>query len=191
MNDNNSARDLLHAVEFAAHKHRDQRRKDVNASPYINHPIQVAEVIVRIGGVDDLATLMAAILHDTIEDTEATADDLEEAFGPEIRDLVLEVTDDMSLPKTERKRRQQEHAPHLSDKAKLIKLGDKICNVRDVGQSPPKDWDDERRATYLRFAAGVVAGCRGSNERLERHFDECLAATAGALGIAAHQLHKA
>ncbi len=177
------ARDLLQAVEFAAHKHRDQRRKDVDASPYINHPIQVAEMIVRVGGVDDLAMLMAAVLHDTVEDTEATPEELEDTFGPEVRDLVMEVTDDKALPKAERKRRQKEHAPHLSDRAKQIKLADKICNVRDIGQSPPADWNTERREQYLQFAKGVVDGCRGANARLERYFDECLAASATALDV--------
>lgn len=178
-----TARDLLQAVEFAAHKHRDQRRKDIDASPYINHPIQVAEMIVRVGGVDDTATLMAAILHDTVEDTEATAEEIEEVFGPEVRDLVMEVTDDKSLPKPERKRLQMEHAPHMSERARLIKLADKTCNVRDIGRSPPADWDAERRAEYLAWAKSVVDGCRGTNAALERYFDECLAASADALGI--------
>lgn len=177
------ARDLLQAVEFAAHKHRDQRRKDVDASPYINHPIQVAEMIVRVGGVDDTATLMAAILHDTVEDTEATAEEVEDVFGPEVRDLVMEVTDDKSLPKAERKRLQQEHAPHMSERARLIKLADKTCNVRDIGQSPPTDWDTDRREQYLVWAKSVVDACRGTNANLERYFDECLTASADALGV--------
>lgn len=108
------ARDTLQAVEFATRKHRDQRRKDVETSPYINYPI------ARVGGVDDIAVLMAAVLHDTVEDTETNFVELEEIFGPEARDLVAEVTDDKTLPKLERKRRQKEHAPHLSDRAKLI-----------------------------------------------------------------------
>lgn len=179
------ARDMLQAVEFAAHKHRSQQRKDREASPYINHPIQVAELIVRVGGIDDLAALMAAILHDTVEDTQTTFTELEEVFGPEIRDLVAEVTDDKTLPKQERKQRQKEHAPHLSDRAKLIKIADKTCNVRDVGHSPPADWDLSRRREYLEWANEVVAGCRGVNPALERYFDECLAASAHALGVSA------
>lgn len=179
----NVARDILQAVEFAAHKHRDQKRRDREASPYINHPIQVAELIARVGGVTDLAVLMAAVLHDTVEDTETTFVELEEVFGPEVRDLVAEVTDDKTLPKLERKRLQKEHAPHLSDRAKLIKIADKTCNVRDVGHSPPEDWDLTRRAEYLEWASEVVAGCRGVNPALERYFDECLAASALALGV--------
>ncbi len=179
----NIARDILQAIEFAARKHRDQRRKDVESSPYINHPIQVAELIARVGGVQDVAVLLAAVLHDTVEDTATTFEELEESFGPEVRDLVAEVTDDKSLAKLERKRRQKEHAPHLSERAKLIKIADKTCNVRDVGHSPPADWDLTRRTEYLEWAKDVVAGCRGANTPLERYFDECLAASAHALGV--------
>jgi len=177
----NIARDVLQAVEFAAHKHRDQRRRGVEASPYINHPIQVAELLSRVGEVDDLATLIAAVLHDTVEDTETTLYDLEDAFGSEIRHLVDEVTDDTSLPKAERKRRQIEHAPQLTDRAKLIKIADKTCNVRDVGHDPPDDWSEARRVDYLDWAEKVVAGCRGINEKLDSYFDECLAASKEAL----------
>jgi len=177
------ARDLLKAVEFTAEKHRDQKRKNVEASPYINHPIQVAEMISTVGGIDDLAVLMAAILHDTVEDTETTFDEIDNAFGPEVRDLVAEVTDDTTLDKAERKRLQIEHTAHMSDRAKLIKLADKTCNVRDVAQSPPKDWDMARRVGYLEWASRVVDGCRGTNAAMERYFDETLARARKALKI--------
>lgn len=111
---------LLRAVEFSAEKHRDQRRKGVDASPYINHPIEVAAMLANVAGVCDIAILVAAVLHDTIEDTHTSPEELEASFGPEIRLLVQEVTDDKSLPKTERKRLQVAHAPHLSPSAKLI-----------------------------------------------------------------------
>jgi len=165
---------LLLAARFSAHRHRDQRRKDEDASPYINHPIEVAELIANVGGVSDLPTLLAAILHDTVEDTSTTPSELEEIFGLEIRVLVEEVTDDKSLPKEERKRLQIEHAPRLSKRAQQIKIADKICNVRDVTYSPPPNWSLERRREYLRWAEKVVAGCRGSNTNLERRFDEVL-----------------
>lgn len=126
---------------------------------------------------------MAAVLHDTVEDTETTFEELEETFGREVRDLVAEVTDDKRLSKAERKRQQQSHAPHSSDRAKLIKIADKTCNVRDVGRTPPTDWDLTRRKEYLEWSRAVVAGCRGANPALERHFDECLAASADALGV--------
>ena len=175
------AQSLLKALEFAAEKHRDQRRKGVEASPYINHPIQVAEVLATFGQIDDLTTLLAAILHDTIEDTDTTKADLEDLFGRDVAEVVSEVTDDKTLPKQERKRLQVEHTPHLSDKAKQIKIADKTCNVRDIGSKPPADWDDVRRKEYFDWAEAVVAGCRGVNQELEEYFDECVADSKEAL----------
>src|SRR5205085_7216934 len=166
---------LLKALHFAAHKHREQRRKDVEASPYINHPIEVAELLARVGGVTDLVTLQGAILHDTIEDTQTTGAELEAAFGAEVRRVVEEVTDDKRLPKAERKRLQIEHAPHLSARARQIKLADKIANVRGVTQTPPADWPLERRQEYLNWTEQVVAGCRGCNAALEDFYDRVLA----------------
>ncbi len=179
----NVGRDLLQAVEFAADRHRDQRRKNVEASPYINHPIQVAELIARIGEVDDLAVLMAAVLHDTVEDTETELDELEIVFGADVSELVAEVTDDKSLPKAERKKEQIKHTATMTDRAKLIKLADKSCNVRDVAQSPPEDWDMNRRKEYLDWASEVIAGCCGTNPRLERYFDETIQRAGEALGL--------
>ena len=165
---------LLKAICFAAHKHRDQRRKDEDASPYINHPIEVAEILARVGEVGDLATLLAAVLHDTVEDTATTPSELEQAFGRDVRQLVEEMTDDKSLPKDVRKQLQIEHAPGLSSRAKQIKIADKICNIHDVTHTPPPKWSLERRREYLQWAARVVEGCRGSNASLESHFDEKL-----------------
>ena len=164
---------LLAAVSFAAKKHRDQRRKDVDASPYINHPLAVAETLTNVGDVTDLNVLIAALLHDTLEDTETTPEELE-VFGPAVRKLVMDVTDDKETPKEERKQQQIEHAPELSHEAKIIKLGDKIYNVRDVIVNPPTRWSVDRRREYLSWAGQVVAGCRGSNPALEAHFDELL-----------------
>jgi guanosine-3',5'-bis(diphosphate) 3'-pyrophosphohydrolase len=161
--------ELLRAVRFAAEKHRYQMRKGADRSPYINHSIAVAETLATTGGVSDLAVLQAAVLHDTIEDTQTTAEELEEVFGAEVRDLVVELTDDKELPKAERKRMQIEHAPHLSDRAKMLKLADKICNVRDVTHSPP-DWPLERRIEYLDWAEQVANGCHGANANLEYCF---------------------
>ncbi len=165
---------LLDALRFAADKHRDQRRKDRQASPYINHPIEVASVLAMVGGVRDAATLAAAALHDTIEDTRTTADELETRFGREVRHLVEELTDDKRLPKEERKRLQIVHAAGASHRAKLIKLADKICNVRDVTHQPPAGWSDERRREYLDWTEQVVQGCRGASAALERLYDKVL-----------------
>ena len=145
----NDARSLLKALRFAADKHRDHRRKDSAASPYINHPIDVADLVARLAPDADLATLQAAVLHDTLEDTETTATELEHEFGAEVRAIVEEVTDDKSLAKQSRKDAQVEHAPGLSRRAKLVKIADKIANVRDVAHAPPKEWDRERREQYL------------------------------------------
>lgn len=163
---------VLKALAFAAHKHRDQRRKDPEASPYINHPIALANVLVNEGGIVDLETLCAALLHDTIEDTETTEDELAEEFGVTISSLVMEVTDDKSLPKADRKYLQIEHAPHLSGKAKALKLADKICNLRDVAACPPTEWSLDRRQAYFDWAKDVIDGVRGDYSLLEKVFDE-------------------
>jgi guanosine-3',5'-bis(diphosphate) 3'-pyrophosphohydrolase len=159
------------AVAFAAEKHRNQRRKDAEASPYINHPITLANVLANEGGVDDATVLCAAVLHDTIEDTETTADELRTLFGPKVASVVIEVTDDKSLEKSLRKQRQVEHAPHISTEAKLVKLADKISNLRDILASPPADWSAERKQAYFEWAARVVAGLRGVHPELETVFD--------------------
>jgi len=172
---------LLKASTFAARKHRNQRRKDADASPYINHPLEVADVLARIGGVDDATVLQAALLHDTVEDTETMPEELEREFGAAVRKLVEEVTDDKNLEKDERKRRQVTHASRLSPRAKLIKLADKICNVRDVMYAPPKTWDQIRRVEYLKWARKVVDGCRGTNPALEGQFHALLREAEGML----------
>jgi guanosine-3',5'-bis(diphosphate) 3'-pyrophosphohydrolase len=176
---------LLTALCFAARKHRNQRRKDSDATPYINHPIAVTDVLVRIGKVTDLATLQAGILHDTIEDTQTTAEELHERFGQAVRLLVQEVTDDKSLPKQERKRLQIEHAPHLSTAAKQIKIADKICNLDDITSTQPVDWPLQRKRDYLDWAEKVVTGCRGCNRHLEERFDMVLEEKRDSLGQAA------
>ena len=163
------------AVAFAADKHRNQRRKDAEASPYINHPIALANVLANEGGVEDVTVLCAAVLHDTIEDTETTSEELQAIFGPKVASVVMEVTDDKSLEKSLRKQRQVEHAPHISKEAKLVKLADKISNLRDIIASPPADWSAERKQAYFEWAAKVVAGVRGVHPGLESVFDGLLA----------------
>jgi guanosine-3',5'-bis(diphosphate) 3'-pyrophosphohydrolase len=167
----NSTARLVSALAFAAHKHRNQRRKDVEASPYINHPIALAQVLAVEGAVKDADVLVAAILHDTVEDTRTTAAELKRKFGGKIAGIVMEVTDDKRLRKYVRKRLQIEHAPHLSKAAKLVKLADKICNLRDVADRPPKKWRIARRRIYFEWARSVVGGLRGAHPVLERIFD--------------------
>ena len=166
---------LLKAIAFAADKHSRQRRKDAEASPYINHPIAVATVLAAEGEVSDEVTLLAAALHDTVEDTQTTFVELEEHFGPEVTGLVRELTDDKSLDKMERKRLQIEHAAQASSRAKQLKIADKICNIRDITVSPPADWSLERRRKYLTWSEEVVAGCRHVNSKLDQAFDQAIA----------------
>ena len=162
---------FLDVLAFSAFKHRTQRRKDRHASAYINHPIALARVLHNEGGISDAATLCAAMLHDTVEDTETTRIELARVFGKEIADVVMEVTDNKRLRKHTRKRLQIEHAPHLSRRAKLVKLADKICNLRDLREHPPVGWSRARKREYFDWAKRVVDGLRGVHPRLERAFD--------------------
>lgn len=162
---------LVDALGFAAHKHRDQRRKDQVASPYINHPIALMRVLSVEAGIHDPVVLITAILHDTVEDTATSPEELDARFGPEIRDLVMEVTDDKRLSREERKARQIRRAGSASERARLVKLADKICNLRDLADSPPHAWDLERRRAYFDWAAAVVDQLRGTHAELERIFD--------------------
>jgi guanosine-3',5'-bis(diphosphate) 3'-pyrophosphohydrolase len=164
---------LLQALKFAAEKHRDQRRKGKHQPPYINHPIEVCEQLIRVGKVTDLNILLAAILHDTVEDTNTTPEEIEQMFGAKVREIVEEVTDDKSLPKAARKEKQVEHAPHLSVEAKQIKFSDKISNIREIGNDPPSDWSKQRKLDYFAWGERVInAGLRGANVDLEKLFDE-------------------
>lgn len=166
---------ILRAASFAARKHRDQRRKDADASPYINHPLELARVLAEVGGVTDPATLCAALLHDTIEDTATTQQELAGEFGAEIAAIVAEVTDDKNVVKAERKRLQVEHAATISDKAKRVKLADKICNLTDVATAPPVKWTLERRREYFDWAKSVIDRLRGVDAVLEAAFDRTYA----------------
>lgn len=165
---------FIKAVAFAAEKHRNQRRRDANASPYINHPIALTNVLANEGEIENTAVLCAAVLHDTIEDTETTVEELESQFGRHVTSIVLEVTDDKSLEKHVRKQLQIEHAVHITEEAKLVKLADKICNLRDIIASPPAGWSVERKLEYFHWAALVVDGLRGINPKLEAVFDGLL-----------------
>lgn len=169
---NTNHQKILTAAGFAARKHSTQRRKDVETSPYINHPLAVAEILASVGCVEDTDVLCAALLHDTVEDTETTLEELEQEFGSTVARIVAEVTDDKSLPKSERKRRQVEKASQVSREAKLVKLADKISNLRDIAATPPVGWDLSRKQEYFDWAKAVVDLIRGTNSNLEAAFDE-------------------
>jgi guanosine-3',5'-bis(diphosphate) 3'-pyrophosphohydrolase len=163
---------ITKATQFAADKHRGQTRKDAAGTPYINHPIAVAHLLSDFAGVDDIKVIAAALLHDTVEDTDTTVDDIEEEFGREVRDIVIEVTDDKSLPSARRKQLQIEHAAGLSHGARLVKLADKICNLQDIISRPPVTWSLERKREYFEWARAVIDQLRGTNAKLETLFDE-------------------
>ena len=173
---------LRRASGFAAWKHKGQMRKGEGEIPYIHHPIEVTAILAEIGGVTDIDVLQAGLLHDTIEDTETHRDELETHFGSRVCAIVLEVTDDKSLAKADRKAMQVEHAPQLSNDAQSLKLADKISNVYDVAFCKPVDWALERQLEYFDWASRVVAGLRGCNAALEAEFDRQLAESRGVVG---------
>lgn len=178
----NNLKTLTQAISFAARKHTKQTRKGADNQPYINHPLEVLNLLTNVGNVKDFDVLIAAVLHDTIEDTNTTEAEIQELFGANVRKMVMELTDDKTLPKAERKRLQIEHAPHISKGAQAIKLCDKISNISDVLKNPPDGWSDERRSEYVKWGESVVDGLRGANANLEKHFDE-LVEKARAQGI--------
>lgn len=163
---------ITRALDFAARKHVDHRRKGLAAEPYINHLAEVALLLAEATGGKDTELVMAGLLHDCIEDQGVTFEELAELFGADVAGLVAEVTDDKSLEKAERKRLQIAHAPHQSQRAKLLKIADKTSNLLSMKTSPPKHWDEQRRRDYFEWAYAVVAGCRGVSAFLEARFDE-------------------
>ena len=168
-----SAARILKAAQFAAEKHKNQCRKDAEASPYINHPLALASVLATEGGIYDRDVICAALLHDIIEDTDTTADELRSKFGDKVTNIVLELTDDKNLKISAREEERVRRTPHISPQAKLVKLADKICNMRDILASPLTDWSIERKRAYFESAARMVAGLRGTHAGLEAVFD-CL-----------------
>ncbi|MCG8410724.1 MAG: HD domain-containing protein [Bacteroidales bacterium] len=167
---------LLKALVFAAERHKDQTRKGKSNIPYINHPIEVAHVLSSFGETEyDL--LIAAFLHDVIEDTvkndiekENLKNDIRKQFGSNVLEIVLEVSDNKSLSYKERKKLQVINTPNLSDSAKKIKIADKICNILDIKNRPPEKWSNQRKLEYLKWAKSVVNGAVGLNKKLDQYF---------------------
>lgn len=162
---------LLSTLNFAALKHINQRRKNSEKSPYINHPISVANRISQCGKIDNVEILQAAILHDTVEDTNTSFEELEQLFGSSVTNIVREVTDDKKLPKIERKKLQIEHAKVASYGAKIVKLSDKLDNLSDLAKNPPVSWNSDEIIGYFCWCYLVVENLRGTNEYLERELD--------------------
>ncbi|MEO1093533.1 MAG: HD domain-containing protein [Cyanobacteria bacterium J06638_28] len=172
---------VLKALQFAAHKHRHQRRKDSDSTPYINHPISLLHLLHNEAAITDAVVLAGALLHDTVEDTDTLLTEIEHVFGDDVAAVVAQVTDDKSLPKEVRKQLQIDHAASLCDRAKLVKLADKTCNLRDLAQSPPVGWSVERLNHYREWCRQVVDPLRGTHATLETLFDQAYA-EAHALG---------
>ena len=170
---------LMRAASYAAQKHRSHRRKGADADPYINHPLQVAAFLAEVGGITDVDILTAALLHDVVEDTDTTPEEIEELFGSRVRGFVMELTDDKSLSKAERKSKQVEHAPYLSNEAKQIKIADKYSNISDIVENPPHNWTEQRKAEYIKWGNEVFSGLRGVNENLDKAFEELISKANG------------
>ncbi|KAL8591850.1 Guanosine-3',5'-bis(diphosphate) 3'-pyrophosphohydrolase MESH1 [Nucella lapillus] len=171
MTESSIVSEVIRCTHFSAVKHKDQRRKDPEQTPYINHPIGVANILTEEAGITDIQVIQAALLHDTVEDTDTSFDELVKEFGQQVADVVMEVTDDKNLPSQVRKRLQIEHAPHISHKAKLVKLADKLYNLRDLSRTTPRGWSQKRCLEYFEWAYKVVAGLRGTNAKLEELLD--------------------
>ncbi|KAK4008300.1 guanosine-3',5'-bis(diphosphate) 3'-pyrophosphohydrolase MESH1 [Daphnia magna] len=167
---------LIECVDFAAIKHRNQRRKDSDSTPYINHPIGVARILTHEAGIQDIVILQAALLHDTVEDTDTTFEELEKKFGKAVTKVVREVTDDKSLPSEERKRLQIVHAPTSSPEAKAVKLADKLYNLRDLCKGTPRGWSSKRCEEYFKWSKKVVDGLRGTCPIIESELDKIFTA---------------
>src|SRR5262249_7579571 len=141
---------------FAAQKHAGQKRKGDAGEPYINHLLEVAGLVAGALTAPDTNLITAALLHDAVEDVGVTRQEIADRFGDDVASLVAEVTDDKSLPKAERKRLQIENAPHKSMRAQVIKVADKISNLRALLYTPPENWTFERRRAYFHWAKSVV-----------------------------------
>lgn len=181
---------MFDALNFAALRHRSQRRKGREGAPYVNHLIEVAHVLTR-HGVEDPITLCAAILHDSVEDAEVTAEELVQRFGGEVTSIVLELTDAPDVPRWTTRVAQIETAPNLSERAQDIRVADKISNLRGVLTSPPSGWSIERKLAYYAWAEQVVEGCVRSRDSLRHTFREVHASGRAALELqAAHGLRR-
>jgi len=162
---------VLKAAETAARWHADQKSKGTSGAPYITHLLEVALLVAEATSAKDPNLILAALLHDAIEDQDIDRDEIARRFGKDVAALVAEVTDDKSLPSKERKRLQVEQAPRKSRRAKVLKLADKVSNVRSIVNDPP-DWPARRRLAYVQWGREVVAGLRGTSAQLEGLFDE-------------------
>jgi (p)ppGpp synthase/HD superfamily hydrolase len=165
---------LLRAAVFAARVHATHRRKGASADPYVNHVLEVAQILAEHGAPED--AVLAGLLHDTVEDSDQDPDPITHErlvaeFGETVAAIVAEATDDKSLPKETRKALQVRQAPKKSDAAKMLKLADKISNLRAVAANPPANWEHARRVEYVGWAGRVAVGLKGVNPALDALFE--------------------
>uniref|UniRef100_A0A8R1XYA5 Guanosine-3',5'-bis(diphosphate) 3'-pyrophosphohydrolase MESH1 n=1 Tax=Onchocerca volvulus TaxID=6282 RepID=A0A8R1XYA5_ONCVO len=165
---------IIKAVDLAARRHRKQRRKDATQTPYVNHPIGVAYILTNEGQITDTATVIAAILHDTVEDTKTTDEEIRRMFGDEIADIVKECTVVKSIKREIRMKSQLEKASKLSRKAKLVQLADKLYNIRDIERCTPCGWTKQHVAEYISFAKDLLSNIRGTHDYLETALDDII-----------------
>lgn len=174
---------VLRAADAAARWHVHQRRKGSAQEPYINHLLEVASLVAEAKHGEDPDLVIAALLHDAIEDQEVPSDLIAREFGKRVADVVKQVTDDKSLAKEERKKRQIASASKKSNEAKIIKLADKTSNMRAITFSPAPSWSVKRRLEYIGWAREVVAGLRGASPWLEQQFDHAAAEAEGSVAV--------
>jgi (p)ppGpp synthase/HD superfamily hydrolase len=177
---------VTRAALYATRRHSGQTRKGKAAEPYANHLAEVAFLLASTAEEPDACLVAAGWLHDTLEDTAATRDELDQLFGKHVTDIVVEVTDDKSLPKSERKSLQVMNTPKKSVKARLLKVADKISNLDAIATSPPKDWDATRCNEYVDWAESVVASCKGLNAALDKAFVSAAEAARRAISERGH-----
>jgi (p)ppGpp synthase/HD superfamily hydrolase len=175
---------VLRAADAAARWHVNQRRKGAAQEPYVTHLLEVANLVAEATAGADPNLIVAALLHDGIEDQGVTREEIAAQFDDDVADLVVEVTDNKKLPKAERKQLQIKHAPKLTPRAKILKLADKISNLRSVATSPPADWRMQRRIDYVIWTTEVVRGLRGVSSLLEQEFDRATANAERAIPLA-------
>lgn len=166
----NEMAQIVRAAYFAGEKHKDQRRSDKEETPYINHPLELASILVDEGYVKDVDVICAALLHDTIEDTDTTYEELESIFGSVVTNIVREVSNDMTLSSTERRIREAAKIPVLSNPAKLVKLADKIANIRDISTMPPVGWTLEKKEAYFDFSLSIAERAKDASQVLYEVF---------------------
>jgi (p)ppGpp synthase/HD superfamily hydrolase len=176
---------VMRAADAAARWHVNQRRKGAAQEPYITHLLEVAMLVAEATAGADPNLVVAALLHDTIEDQGVTREEIAAQFNDDVADLVVEVTDNKKLPKAERKQLQIKHAPKLTPRAKILKLADKISNLRSLATSPPAEWPMQRRSDYVIWTTEVVQGLRGASGLLEQEFDRAAADAERTIPLAA------